>query len=69
MKHYFVFAAIQGALVGVACVMIFGCVAGLAMVFVMAAWGVRSAMDMVRDDQANAEVRRDSAAPGGTDGH
>ena len=56
MKHYFVFAAIQGALVGVACITIFGYVAGLLLAVVMAAWGVRSAVDMVRDDEANEKA-------------
>lgn len=58
VKHYFVFSAIQGALVGAACITIFGYVAGLLLAVVMAVWGVRAAKDMVRDDKASKEGQR-----------
>uniref|UniRef100_A0A6M3ILG3 Uncharacterized protein n=1 Tax=viral metagenome TaxID=1070528 RepID=A0A6M3ILG3_9ZZZZ len=59
MKHYFVFAVIQGGLVGFGCVMLLGPVDGLLVAVAMALWGVKSAYDMVRYDKASDTVRRD----------
>ncbi len=53
MKHYFVFAVIQGGLVGFGCVTLLGPVVGLLAAVVMASWGLKSAYDMVQHDQAN----------------
>ncbi len=58
MKHYFVFAAIQGGLVGFGCVTLLNPVVGLLAAAAMASWGVKSAYDMVRHDQANASIER-----------
>lgn len=64
MKHYYVFAVIQGGLVGFGCVTLLGPVVGLVVTVVMASWGVKSAYDMARDDQANKALSGPGPAAG-----
>jgi hypothetical protein len=58
MKHYFIHAAIQGILVGVACIFVFGPVIGLAVAFIMGVWGVKSARDMVSADKRSRSFNK-----------
>ena len=49
MKHYFLFSFLAGILMAFGLESLFG-LWGLPLACVMGAWGVRSAIDMVRDD-------------------